>query len=98
MSAQKRKDTPLLPMAAKLSVGKDKSRAEYYCATPPASNVSVLGQAQRLQHWPIDSRSNRQAIVGLERRQRSACLSSRGVHQLVSRNSLAVAPRVERLQ
>jgi len=39
-------------------------------------SASLLRQAERLQRWPIDSRSNREAIVGLERRQRSACLRS----------------------
>jgi hypothetical protein len=77
MSVQKRKDTPLLPMAAKLSAGKDKSRAAHCSAAPPAPNVSVLRQAERLQRWPVDSRSNRQAIVGLERRQRFACLRAK---------------------
>jgi len=40
MSAQKRKDTPLLAVAAELSAGKDKSRAAHCCGAPPASNVS----------------------------------------------------------
>ena len=66
MSAQKRKDTPLLAVAAESSAEKDKSRAAHCCAAPPASNVSVLRQAEHLQRWPIDSRSNREAIVGLE--------------------------------
>ena len=82
MSAQKRKDTPLLAVAAKLSAGKNKS---------------LLRQAERLQRWPIYSRSNREAIVGLERRQRSACLRSEECINLIPRNSLAVATPVAHL-
>jgi hypothetical protein len=55
-------------MAAELAAGKDNSRAAHCCAALQSSSVSVLGQAERLQRWPIDSRSKRQAIVGLERR------------------------------
>ena len=92
ISVQKRKDTPLLPMAAELSAGKDKSRAAHCCAAPPTSNVSVLRQAERLQRWPIDSRSNREAIVGLERHQRSACLRSE--EHLVPTAETIVSPMV----
>src|SRR5262249_41743429 len=44
------------------------------CAALPTSSVSILGQAERLQRWLIDRRSDRKTIVGLERRQRPACL------------------------
>src|SRR4029077_3970091 len=76
MSAPKTKDTLLLPTAARLFAEKDKSRTARCCAALQFSSLSVLRQAERLQGWPIDSRSNRQAIVGLERRQRPACLRS----------------------
>jgi len=55
-------------IAAKLSAGKDESCAAHCCAALQSSDVPISAQAERLQGWPIDSRSNRQAIVGLERR------------------------------
>ena len=58
----------MLRTAAKLSAGKDKSRTARCCAALQSSSASVLGQAEHLQRWPIDSRSTRQAIVGLKRR------------------------------
>jgi hypothetical protein len=55
-------------------------------------SASLLHQAERLQRWPIDSRSNREAIVGLERRQRSACLRSE--EYLVPNAETIVSPMV----
>jgi hypothetical protein len=49
----------MLPTAAKLSAEKDESRTAHSCAALQSSSVSVLGQAERLQRWPIDGRCNR---------------------------------------
>jgi hypothetical protein len=56
------------PEAQRHFIAADGSRIICRERQEPASNVSVLRQAERLQRWPIDSRSKRQAIVGLERR------------------------------
>jgi hypothetical protein len=45
----------MLPMAPNISAEKDKSRAAHCCAALQSSSVSVLGQAERLQRWPIVS-------------------------------------------
>jgi len=45
----------MLPMAPKISAEEDKSRAAHCCAARQSSSMSVLGQAERLQRWPIVS-------------------------------------------
>src|SRR5262245_40852412 len=66
----------LLPTAAKLFPGKNKSRAAHCCAALQLCSRSVLRQAKRLQGWLLNGRSNRQSIVGLEPRRSSPCLRS----------------------
>jgi len=68
MSASKAKGHSIAGDGSKIICQEEKSRAAPCCAALQSSSVSVVGQAERLQRWPIDSRSNRQAIGGLKRR------------------------------
>jgi hypothetical protein len=66
MSASKTKGHSIAGDGSKIICQEDKSRTPRCFAALPLS-VWVL-QTERLQRWPIDSRRNPKAIIGLERR------------------------------
>ena len=63
----------MLPMAPKISAEEDKSRAAHCCAARQSSGVSVLGQAERLQRWPIVSPMVNDAHVSAAIQRQIAC-------------------------
>jgi hypothetical protein len=78
MSVQKRKDTPLLAVAAKLSAGKNKSRAAHLLC----GSASLLRQAERLQRWPIDSRSKLRSHSWIGTPPTLRVFAIRGIHSI----------------